>query len=95
MQCAVCPYRTVHQLSFGDDQFLLLWRKEELRYHPKGTDEIDKTQPIDDSLALPYREPFTPMTEPKVKSQIMVSEQIVYFSCHSLIVYRSVYPCSP
>ena len=79
----------------GMGSFFLLWRKKELRYHPKGTDEIDKTQPIDDSLALPYREPFTPMTEPKVKSQIMVSEQIVYFSCHNLIVYRSVYPYSP
>ena len=53
MQCAVCPYRTVHQLSFGDDQFLLLWRKEELRYHPKRAEQIDEAQPIDDFLSLP------------------------------------------
>lgn len=56
----------VYYRSLGNGQFILLWRQEELRYHPQGADEIDKTQPIDDFLALSYREPFAPMAEPKV-----------------------------
>ena len=56
----------VYYRSLGDRQFLLLWRQEELRYHPKRTDKIYKAQPIDDGLALPYRELLAPMAEPKV-----------------------------
>ena len=94
MQSAVRPYGTVHQLSLGNGQFILLWRQEELCYHPKAADQIDETQPIDDILALLYRELLAPMAEPQMKPQIMAGEQMVSFPCHSLIVYRFEYPCS-
>lgn len=84
----------VYYRSLGDRQFLLLWRQEELCYHPKGTDKIDNAQPIDDFLALSYRELLAPMAEPQMKPQIMAGEQMVSFPCHSLIVYRFEYPCS-
>lgn len=73
MQGAVCPYGTVHHPAAGDRQPFLPGQKE-LRYHPEGADEIDETQPIDDLLSLPYREPLTPMAEPKVHSQIVAGE---------------------
>ena len=41
------------------------------RQQPNRADQIDETQPIDDFLSLPYREPFTPMAEPQVKAQIL------------------------
>lgn len=64
----------VYNRSLGDGQSFLLMREKELRYHPKRADEIDKTQPIDDFLALLYRELLAPMAEPQMKPQIMASQ---------------------
>ena len=64
----------VYYFPFGDRQPFLLVRQEKLRYHPKRAEQIDETQPIDDFLSLPYREPFTPMAKPQMKAQIVTRE---------------------
>lgn len=93
MQGAVRPNGTIQKYSLWYRQSILL-RQEKLCYHPKTADEIDKTQPIDDSLALSYREPLAPMAEPKMQPQVVAREQMVSFPCHSLIVYRFECPGS-
>lgn len=74
MQSAVRANGTIQKSTLWYGQSILLLRQEKLCYHPKTADEIDKTQPIDDSLALPYREPLAPMAEPKVQPQVVAGE---------------------
>ena len=64
----------VYYHSFGDRQPFLLVRQEKLRYHPDGTDKIDKAQGENNQLALPCREPVAPMAEPQVHPQIVACE---------------------
>lgn len=65
----------VYYFSLWDRQsFLLIVRQEKLRYHPDGTDKIDKAQGENNQLALPFREPVAPMAKPQVRPQIVPCE---------------------
>ena len=64
----------IYYRSLGDRQLFLFVRQEKLRYHPDGTDKIDKAQGENNQLALPCREPVAPMAEPQVRPQIVACE---------------------